>query len=179
MKKYMCLLVVAVLATALFGCGAQVDPFKGSANMNPIGQSMSDKLAEEASNDLAEKIIEGDSGVDVEIAGGAEESVAWPKGVSSDAPEFKYGKIELTLDDGNNSEDSTGVMIQIVEVDSDGFEKYLADLETAGFVVEEEFAASNDISNKIVRKGNIRVTVTNNPIGDNTMWIFVKEIPAE
>lgn len=179
MKKTAYFLTVAVLATALFGCGARVNPFDQSANLNPFSQGMSDKLAEQAGNDLAEKMIEGDSGVDVEIAGGAEDTVAWPKGVPSDVPEFKYGNLEVTFDDKDNSGSGFGIMIQSSDVEKGGYEKYVADLEAAGFVVDEEFTIAGDMSNQILQKGDIRVTVTNNPIGDNTLWIFVEQIAAE
>ena len=178
MKKYVHLSIIAVLATALFGCGVKVNPFNQSANINPFSQSMSDKLAEEAGNDLAEKIIEGDSGADVEIAAEGD-SVAWPKGVPSDVPEFKYGKIDITFDDKNSTDAGAGVMIQISNVEKGGFEKYLTDLKTAGFVVNEEFTIVGDMSNQVLEKDNIRVTFTSNPIGDNTAWILVEKLLEE
>ncbi len=160
MKKiFICSVCVVILFS---GCGL-------------IGRVTS-RVAEKSGNDLAEKLIGGDSGVDVKIKGDGEADVVWPKGISADIPEFKYGKLDATFD-GSKTADS-GTIIQITNVEKDAFEKYAKDLRAKKWDVKDNVLKDYGIEGVRLEatKGDLTVILDKDPIGENTAFLTIEKI---
>lgn len=163
MKK---IFIYSVFAVILFsGCS-----FGGGQN-KPSTVSDSKKSA----NDIAEKVIEDNNGVDVTINGEGESGVGWPKSISSDVPEFKYGKLKVTFD-GSKTED-TGTLIQIVDTEKDAFGKYAKDLRSNGWDVKDNVLKDYGVPGVRLeaKRGDLTVSLDKDPIGDNTAFLTIEK----
>ncbi|MDP2642945.1 MAG: hypothetical protein Q8P62_03835 [Candidatus Peregrinibacteria bacterium] len=161
MKKiFVCSVFTLVL---LSGCG-----FGGSAS------KVSDVASEETGNELAEKLIEGNSGIDIEISQEGEAGVAWPAGISLEVPEFKYGKLEVTFD-GSKTEANT--LIQIKNVEADAFSKYAKDLRAKGWQVEDNVLKDYGLEGVRLEatKGDLTLYLDKDPVGENTAFLSIEK----
>jgi len=157
----------------LSGCG-----FSGgvTSRISEKAAPITDLSAEKSGTDLAEKLIEGDSGVDVEINKEGESGVAWPKSISSDVPEFKYGKLEVTFD-GSKTADN-GTLIQITNVEKDAFEKYAKDLRAKKWDVKDNVLKDYGIQGVRLEaiKGDLTITLDKDPMGENTALLTIEKV---
>ena len=130
-------------------------------------------------NELAEDLIERNSDIDIEISQEGESGVAWPKGISSDIPEFKYGKLEISFD-GSNTLD-TGTLIQIINVEEDAFEKYAKDLRNKGWEVEDNVLTEYGIEGVRLEatKNDYTIYLDKDPMGENTAFLTIEKIGQE
>lgn len=156
--------------TLFSGCG-----FFGNVTSRVTDQinPLSDFASEKAGDELAEKLIEGDSGIDVEISSEGEAGVAWPKNIPSEVPEFKYGKLEVTFD-GSKTVD-TGTLIQITNVEKDAFQKYAKDLRANGWEVKDNVLKEYGIEGIRLEatKINLILTLDKDPMGENTAFLTI------
>lgn len=174
MKKiFVCSVFVVILFS---GCS-----FFGNVTSRVTDQvnPLSDLASEKAGNELAEKLIEGDSGIDVEINTEGGDGVAWPKDISSDVPEFKYGKLEVTFDGSKTG--NTGTLIQITNVQKDAFEKYAGDLRAKGWEVTDNVLKEYGIEGVRLEatKGDLTLDLDKDPMGENTAFLTIENVGQE
>lgn len=174
MKKIFICSIFAVIL--LSGCG-----FSGGVTSRVAEKAISpyDVASEKVGNDLAEKLIEGDSGIDVEINAEGGAGVAWPKDISSEVPEFKYGKLEVTFDGSKTG--NTGTLIQITNVQKDAFEKYAGDLRAKGWEVKDNVLKDYGVEGVRLEatKGDLTLDLDKDPMGENTAFLTIENVGQE
>ncbi len=106
------------------------------------------KVAEKASEQAVEKVIESETGekVDLDMDNESVEITTdqgtikagatydWPSGMPSDVPEFKYGSISSVIE--STTEAGTSYTVTFEEVAADSFAKYRDDLEDKGWTMQ-------------------------------------------
>lgn len=167
MKKFVVLFFACVLF--LSGCGGG-GPVPGMPGASSTGNPVSDSVAKEMGEQMAEEML---GGVDIEFAEeGSGESVAWPSDMPSDVPVFKYGKIDATM---ATPDDETGnsIVMQFREVEDGAYDKYEQDLIGAGWTIITDSAWEDE--HITAEKGDRDIDVDVDPMGENTAFLYYME----
>ncbi|MFA4891041.1 MAG: hypothetical protein WC604_01655 [Candidatus Gracilibacteria bacterium] len=128
----------------------------------PVSQPTTDESADEA--------IDEDSAIEIEVGQDEVKSEGWSSAIPSDVPVFKYGKIDASA---GGQELGSGFMVQITDAEEGAVDKYLDDLISAGFTIDTPISEGSS-PREMATKGNLIVAVDRDPVGENTVWVWVE-----
>jgi len=146
------------------GCG-----LGGEVGTLPGGNPVSNEIAKETGEKLAEEIM---GGVDVEYSEeGSGDVVAWPKQMPSDVPVFKYGIIDATM--ANPEDAGGGVIVSFREVEKGAYSKYEQDLKADGWTITTDSGWTDQHIS--AEKGDFTIEVDVDYLGENTAALYLTE----
>jgi hypothetical protein len=126
----------------------------------------SEKLAENAAQKTAENATGGgvDLGGDVKVGteggtGAVSESTEWPAGEFPDLPKFTYATVERTAYTVTK-EGQKGVTVALRDLQEGGIEKYVKDLENAGWEIQNNLKTGTGGLVQAQKGKGMGVTVT-------------------
>jgi hypothetical protein len=116
-----------------------------------------------------------DLDVDIAISEG-DKGVVWPEGLSSDIPEFLYGKIDATFDGTKTG--TTTSLIKITNVSKDAFSKYAKDLRNNGWEVTDNILKEYNLEGVRLEAINseFKISLDKDPVGENTAFLTIEKL---
>jgi len=159
-----------VSGIVLSGCGVG----GGEVSTLPGGNPVSNEIAKETGEKLAEEMMGGN--VDLEYAEeGSGDVVAWPEQMPSDVPVFKYAEIEASM--VSPSESGGAIVVGLKNVEKGAYDKYEQDLKAAGWEITTDPGWT--IEHITAEKGNFTIDIDAEYLGNNTAAFYLTEYAPE